>query len=1006
MGFASSSIAVAATSLVGVGLTCLSGGPEATLGTAAGSFAASVLSNLTVDGLKAVYKIWSDDHRFANDAMVQALRQAQLRALKDLHKAWWHSPTAATAEERAFAHGLAGFLKRPIPQTAQPEQTAWQDTLTNSLNGPPDWKSLAEQALLEELRHTGLALPTDFQTAYHHPVTGWFMRFQSAFVTQISQNQALSNSWTTLQLQILGQDSAQHTEQLRKLLTQVEEDRTCRCDAFAVITGRLEGLKALSERLQAQICGVADWLHFEPDAPQESVRRFSPRNMAIPFYGRRNELDRLQGFLTSKPRFSWWLVTGPGGMGKTRLARQLCYQAAAQGWQVGFLQKTGSLPTSAWNTSHPTLIVVDYVQEKLDRTRELADILARYPTQHPVRLLLLDRQVGDEFDRRFLSSDEAGERLTRTRHPGPETLTLTEPGEDALYDLVKDRPWQEHPTPLPQERASFLSRLKEIDQAQRPLVAMILADATDQPGGLEDLLADLIQRSRDHYWTPRLQGVIEEGHAAVLISAATMLGRIEDDFLKLIQNRLGITITGKMLRACAAAIGSPTPTTRSLEGIQPDLIGEFFALQTLAGDPLDEEPAYAWLSQAAWEQGLRQMSDFAIRALLNFGAFEQGNSQRALDRVTQPEITHLGVSLGLLRLILAVCAERGEKLPWSRLWSLAQQTMQLDLRIDKRLPSILSLCLSNLVIHAVRHGERDARGQIVEKLRNIAGTTPQDSAVRERLAKALFSSMNAAKQENDLPLREALFDEIKTLAKNYPHDEAVRERLAKAYLNSLNHTKNENNLQRRDLLLEEIKALAKDYPQDRTVRGWLTGALFNCLLDAKDENNLPQRDNLLEEIKALATDHPQDSTIRERLARALHHCLHDAKDENNLSRRDNLLEEIRAQARDHPQDSIVRECLIKTLLNCLLDAKDENNLPRRDNLLEEIKALATDHLQDSIVRECLTKALVTTAIRAKEEKNISLFNDCFTAFQALTTVWPKDITIQEGCYFLQSHLSS
>jgi hypothetical protein len=82
--------------------------------------------------------------------------------------------------------------------------------------------------------------------------------------------------------------------------------------------------------------------------------------------------------------------------------------------------------------------------------------------------------------------------------------------------------------------------------------------------------------------------------------------------------------------------------------------------------------------------------------------------------------------------------------------------------------------------------------------------------VRKRLARGgLFNTLIEAREEGDLVRRDALLDELRALASSYPNDGAVRDRLAWGLFNTLAHAK------------------AREHPDDATVREPLAQALFN-----------------------------------------------------------------------------------------------------------------------------------------------------------------------------------
>ena len=63
--------------------------------------------------------------------------------------------------------------------------------------------------------------------------------------------------------------------------------------------------------------------------------------------------------------------------------------------------------------------------------------------------------------------------------------------------------------------------------------------------------------------------------------------------------------------------------------------------------------------------------------------------------------------------------------------------------------------------------------------------------------------------------RDALLDELRALARTYPDDAVMRARLAQGLFNTL---KAEDDPARRDPRLDELRALAGDYPDEAAVR--------------------------------------------------------------------------------------------------------------------------------------------------------------------------------------------
>jgi hypothetical protein len=123
----------------------------------------------------------------------------------------------------------------------------------------------------------------------------------------------------------------------------------------------------------------------------ESLLSFA--NTTVAYVGRAGELDELEGFLASEPMFAWWVLTGPAGIGKSRLAVELCRSAAASEWHAGFVREASQGALGSLIAQRPTLVVVDYAAQ---RSEWLSDALAMLSQRHheaKLRVLILERDA-------------------------------------------------------------------------------------------------------------------------------------------------------------------------------------------------------------------------------------------------------------------------------------------------------------------------------------------------------------------------------------------------------------------------------------------------------------------------------------------------------------------------------------------------------------------------------------------------------------------------------------
>ncbi|MCI3223624.1 trypsin-like peptidase domain-containing protein [Streptomyces sp. NP-1717] len=131
-------------------------------------------------------------------------------------------------------------------------------------------------------------------------------------------------------------------------------------------------------------------------APPSPAALLRPEYESVPFRPRAQLAD-LHAWCDGPQVLSGLLMTGPGGQGKSRLARQLARERAGAGWVVCHLAYVDPADHYAALTAIdvPLLLVIDYAERRTAVLAPLVNHLAAHPTGHPVRLLLLGRTDGD-----------------------------------------------------------------------------------------------------------------------------------------------------------------------------------------------------------------------------------------------------------------------------------------------------------------------------------------------------------------------------------------------------------------------------------------------------------------------------------------------------------------------------------------------------------------------------------------------------------------------------------
>ena len=125
----------------------------------------------------------------------------------------------------------------------------------------------------------------------------------------------------------------------------------------------------------------------------------------VKFTGREAVMGDLAGWLDGAARFAVTLVTGEGGQGKTRLAREFAARSRQSGWIAGFAAGVSAddggyvgnareLARRLRTSARPVLVIADYAETRSGYIAALADDLTNDPPGVSVRLLLLSRTAG------------------------------------------------------------------------------------------------------------------------------------------------------------------------------------------------------------------------------------------------------------------------------------------------------------------------------------------------------------------------------------------------------------------------------------------------------------------------------------------------------------------------------------------------------------------------------------------------------------------------------------
>ncbi|MEE9351383.1 MAG: tetratricopeptide repeat protein, partial [Thiotrichaceae bacterium] len=201
--------------------------------------------------------------------------------------------------------------------------------------------------------------------------------------------------------------------------------------------------------------------------------------------GRENDLQQLDSFFDQDESFSWWVITGAGGIGKSRLVLEALI-SHQNTWEVGFLpteklKKADAL--SQWQPKAPTIIVIDYAAEYAKPIEAWLDHFIQQEQSYPfpIRLLILEREIRQQTWWDELTQSGSGALVRNeylyTQAPHELTLLTKQQQQTALQSFLDNL---ESKITLPESDNDFWESLHTLSNEGRPLfigmVAVAIAD--------------------------------------------------------------------------------------------------------------------------------------------------------------------------------------------------------------------------------------------------------------------------------------------------------------------------------------------------------------------------------------------------------------------------------------------------------------------------------------------------------------------------------------------------
>ena len=452
---------------------------------------------------------------------------------------------------------------------------------------------------------------------------------------------------------------SRYSQNSRKMSTQTAT--ASESSIVVMIAGDENAVHIGADRTLSAVAHARYLSKFTRANPDLERRLLIPYFERVPFQeaARAAELDFLGAWLAAPERVSVRTLIGPAGSGKTRLAIEFFNRqsAARPDWKFGWLHvaelRRFAILTNLDKCSWPNdiCVVVDYASECAGALRRLFEQSLTAENGEPgpkLRLLLLDRVGGgwytEDLRSKFSSQKDAIDALFAANpadpHPLPRFGLEARPAILGTAVRIFSEP---RPAPaIPAEGADATFDLRLADKAQpwgEPLFLIIAAAATAELGLGQALALSRTELARfaAHKEWSRISRIADAARASdretplhrmtALITFAGGATRTDASAAALRERqRLGWTIGAQDLIADVDRV-LIAGEDGLWKGMQPDVVGEAYLLEYLAGpDRKLGDDGQVDLLHAAMAIDFGGAAQTLVKTLQNFalGAGAQG----------------------------------------------------------------------------------------------------------------------------------------------------------------------------------------------------------------------------------------------------------------------------------------------------------------------------------------------------------------------------------------------
>jgi len=679
----------------------------------------------------------------------------------------------------------------------------------------------------------------------------------------------------------------------------------------------------------------------------------------VDLFGRDDECKKLQNFLEDRRPVAWQLITGPGGMGKSRLAFHLCREAQQRGWVAGKVDIDSHFESwDHWQPKADTLLFFDYVEARMNLLApHLQRLCKRQDSAKKIRILLVARQSDTGWLNTFLGDENTAAYVKDVCKVGE--LVLNPLSDEALWQIITEVVRiREKEDGLPAtvhaanqievrgkrySKTQLLSELNVIDGKKRPLFAAMAADAI-MDGQLTrnwnrtDLLEHILRHEK-HLWARYAESNhINEAKYRNLILLSTLCRGFQlydqngDSFLKKLPDVMANQLPDVTENPDVHLRNLLENDSKSdwLPFLEPDLLGEAFVLDQLKQD------SYHRTKEVFFRTAVRN-NGFGTALFVGMSHSDNKEDETVTfllsvpPRETPDPVEALAWAkyvLGLSGLLPLSCYIDH----FQKIWDSGNKNFPQAPEINLR----LAQCAFNMSVRYLTANLPDNAEDCYLKLQKLSGKFTDNEEINLALANCAFN-MCLHNGIAKLPVKaEGCYRELQKLAAKFPGNEEINLALAQCAFN-MSVRYGTTNLPEAEGCYRELQKLAAKFPDNKEINLALAQCAFNISFDYRT-TNLPEAEGCYRQLQKLVAKFPDNKEINLALAKcAFNMSVHDGT--ANLPEAEGCYLELQKLAAKFPDNKEINLTLAKYAFNMSVHY-GTTNLPEAEGCYRQLQKLA------------------------------------------------------------------